>query len=176
MTTREFDLNGRPVSCQAGENTRLLWVLRESLGDASARFGCGEGYCGSCMVQIDGRAMHACDVPLWAVHGKGVMTAAGLPATPIGRELLASFEALQAAQCGYCIAGVLMSAHALLCAEPLPDRARIAAALSRNLCRCGTHVRILAAIELAARRLATPGATTAVDPTLDSDTAAGERA
>jgi len=146
--------NGHPVTCGAAPGTKLLWVLREDLGDTSVRFGCGEALCGSCMVTLDGRAMHSCDMPLWAAEGKQVRTAAGLPDTEIGRALLEAFEARQAGQCGYCLPGVLMAAHSLLEQEAMPDRKRIAQALGRNLCRCGTHVRILAAIELAAQRLA----------------------
>lgn len=146
--------NGSPRACRSAPNTKLLWVLREELGDTSARFGCGEAYCGSCMVAIDGRAMHACDVPLWAVEGKDVRTAQGLPATVTGRVLREAFERRQAGQCGYCLTGVLVAAHALLEQDPAPTRQRIGQALERNLCRCGTHVRILAAIEDAAAELA----------------------
>jgi nicotinate dehydrogenase subunit A len=154
MTKIKFTLNGTAVTCSFASNTKLLWVLREELGDTSARFGCGEALCGSCMVTMDGRAMHSCDVPLWAAEDKTVCTAAGLPDTDTGRALLEAFDELQAGQCGYCLPGVLMTAHSLLEQEGAPDRMRIGQALDRNLCRCGAHVRILAAIELAALRLA----------------------
>jgi nicotinate dehydrogenase subunit A len=146
-------LNGQPTTCRSAPGTKLLWVLREELGDSSARFGCGEGYCGSCMVDIDGRAQHACDLPLWAVAGRSVQTAAGLAGSRIGQALLDAFDEAQAGQCGYCIPGVLMAAHALLSANARPSRAEVGTALARNLCRCGSHVRVLAAIVDAAGRL-----------------------
>lgn len=158
MPDLQITHNGTPRTCRSAPNTKLLWVLREELGDTSARFGCGEAYCGSCMVAVDRRAMHSCDVPLWAVEGKDIRTAEGLRATAIGRVLLAAFERRQAGQCGYCLTGVLVTAHALLEQDPAPSRERIGQALERNLCRCGTHVRIVAAIEDAAAGLAQAGA------------------
>lgn len=151
--TSSFDVDGRARQSTSPASTPLLWVLREEFGERSVRFGCGEGACGACTVVVDGRAAQACDLPLWAVEGKRIETAAGLERDAVGRALLDSFELEGAAQCGYCIGGVLMTAWALLRAEPRPSRERIAEALDRNLCRCGTHVRILRAIENAARAL-----------------------
>lgn len=143
-------LNGRPVEAHSDPDAPLLSALRHELGARTVRFGCGEGLCGACTVVVDGRAVCSCDVPLSAVAGAVVETVEGLAEAEPPHPLLAAFVARQAAQCGYCVPGIMMSAKALLDHTPRPSRAEIAAALDGNLCRCGTHVRILDAIEAAA--------------------------
>lgn len=144
-------LNGRAVEAYGDPDTPFLSVLRHELGILTARFGCGEGLCGACTVVIDGRAVCSCDVPLSDVEGARVETVEGLAASDPPHPLIGAFIARQAAQCGYCIPGILMTAKALLDTNPTPTRAEIATALDGNLCRCGTHVRILDAVEAAAR-------------------------
>jgi nicotinate dehydrogenase subunit A len=147
-------LNGVAREIAAEPDTPLLYCLRDDLKHKGTRFGCGAGHCGACTVMVDGRAVQSCDTPLWSVAGHAVATVEGLDADPVGRTLREAFVELQAAQCGYCINGILMSITALLKADPKPARAAILTALERNLCRCGTHVRILRAIDLAIARLA----------------------
>ncbi|HET9662685.1 MAG TPA: (2Fe-2S)-binding protein [Burkholderiales bacterium] len=145
-----INVNGAPHSVEADAETPLLYVLRNDLKLKGARFGCGAGQCGACTVIVDGKAVQSCDVPVSAVAGKSVTTIEG-----IGREgelhpLQRAFIQEQAAQCGYCVSGIIMTAKALLDVNPRPSDAEIKAALVRNLCRCGTHQRILRAIRRAA--------------------------
>ena len=141
-------VNGGFHDVAADPQTPLLYVLRNDLRLKGTRFGCGSGQCGACTVIVDGKAVQSCDVPVSAVEGKSVETIESLGGSHL---LQRSFVAEQAAQCGYCVSGILMSAKALLDAEPRADDARIRQALEGNLCRCGTHARILRAI----RRVAT---------------------
>ncbi len=143
-------VNGRPREVQAEAETPLLYVLRNDLGLAGPRYGCGLGQCGACTVIVDGKAVQSCDLPLSAVAGKRIDTVEGLAAGDALHPLQRAFIAEQAAQCGYCASGILMSAKALLDANDDPSDAEIRAALERNLCRCGTHGRILRAIRRAA--------------------------
>ena len=150
----EFTVNGLGRRAEAEGDTPLLYVLRNDFGLKAAKFGCGLGQCGTCTVLVDGRPMQSCDVPLWSVAGKHVETLEQLAHTREGKALQQAFVGEQAAQCGYCIPGVIVSATALLQANRTPSDEEIAAALSRNLCRCGTHVRILRAIRRAAKKVA----------------------
>ena len=143
-------VNGAETTVTADPDTPLLYVLRNDLGLTSVRFGCGAGQCGACTVIVDGRARHACDMPLWSAAGGAIETVEGLAQRDPPHPLLKAFVDEQAGQCGYCLAGILMRAKALLDAEPQPSRAAIIAALDGNLCRCGSHVRILRAVERAA--------------------------
>lgn len=145
-------LNGQPVEVNADPDTPLLYVLRGALDAKTARFGCGVGLCGACTVIVDGRARCSCDMPLAEAEGATVETAEGLATDP-PHPLLAAMIDRQAAQCGYCLPGIVMAAKALLDHEPRPSRQRIAEILAGNLCRCGAHVRILDAVEDAAVRL-----------------------
>lgn len=147
-------LNGRPVEVAADPDTPLLYVLRGELGAKSARFGCGSGLCGACTVVIDGKAAFSCDVPLSTVAGASIETVEGLAAQDPPHPLIAAVIERQAVQCGYCLPGIVMAAKALLDETPRPSRQEIAEALDGNLCRCGTHLRILDAIETAAARMA----------------------
>jgi nicotinate dehydrogenase subunit A len=146
-----MQVNGAAVAVMAEESTALLYALRNDLGLKGTRFGCGQGLCGACTVHVDGRAALSCDTPLWAVEGKAITTVEALQ-TPDGpSRLQQAFLDHQAGQCGYCLSGVLMAAQALLERNPHPRRDQICEAIDRNLCRCGTHVRILRAIESVAR-------------------------
>jgi len=149
-------VNGKERDVRAEPDTPLLYILRNDLKLKGTRFGCGEGHCGACTVLLDGRAVQSCDTPLWSVPGHEITTIEGLGSAypPHGlHPIQQAFVDEQAAQCGYCIDGIIMSAKALLDRNPEPSDADIAAALERNLCRCGTHVRILRAIRRAARVL-----------------------
>lgn len=151
MTERvTLRVNGRAQEVAAEPNTPLLYVLRNDLGLKGTRFGCGAGHCGACTVLVDGNAVHSCDTPLWSASGREITTIEGLGTAERPHPLQQAFLGEQAAQCGYCINGIIMSAAALLKRTPRPTDAEIAAALDRNLCRCGTHVRILRAIRRAA--------------------------
>ncbi len=147
-------VNGRPVSVTVeNEETSLLAVLRNNLGLMGTRFGCGLEQCGCCMVLIDGEPETSCAKPIWAVAGKAITTVEGLGTPERPHPLQQAFLEEQAGQCGYCLSGILISAKALLDRNPSPTRAEIAQALDDNLCRCGTHNRILRAVEKAAARL-----------------------
>jgi len=132
----------------------LLYALRDDLGLHGPRFGCGLGQCGACTVHIDGKALRSCQIPLAKAAGKKVLTLEGLGSSARPHPLQKAFIEEQAVQCGYCINGMIMQAKALLDANKNPSDAEIRQALSRNLCRCGTHVRILRAIKRAAAQMA----------------------
>jgi nicotinate dehydrogenase subunit A len=139
-------VNGRPVEVEADENASLLHVLRHDLGLSGSRFGCGVGLCGACFVLLDGNATPACDTPIWSVDGKDVVTVEGLSTDSTGHSVQEAFLAEQAAQCGFCVSGVLVSAVDLLARNPTPDEGEVVAALDRNLCRCGVQRRMVAAV------------------------------
>jgi len=128
----------------------LLWVLRDELDLKGCKFGCGAGLCGACTVHLDGAPAFACLTPISAVGTASVVTIEGIAADPIGRRLQAAWMTLDVPQCGYCQAGQIMSATALLSRTPHPNDADIDAAMSGNVCRCCTYTRIRAAIKLAA--------------------------
>jgi nicotinate dehydrogenase subunit A len=147
-------VNGVETALKVDPDTPLLYVLRNDLGLKGTRFGCGSGQCGACFVLIDGHPAPACDTPLWAAVGKRITTAEGLSK---GRELHPlqnAFLAEQAAQCGYCTSGVLISAAALLAKNPKPTEREVREALDRNLCRCGSHNRMVRAVLRAASEIA----------------------
>lgn len=156
--TLTVNVNGADHRVEASPDTPLLYVLREDLKLNGAKYGCGLGQCGACTVQIDGKAAFSCITPVAAVAGRAVRTVEGL--APQGRmnPLQQAFLDEQAAQCGYCIAGMIMRAQALLDEQPAPDEATIRRHMQPNLCRCGTHMRILRAIRRAAGRPAEGGA------------------
>lgn len=147
-------VNGEEREVRAPEVTPLLYVLRGELGLKSVRFGCGTGYCGACRVLIDGVALSSCDTPLWAAAGKRIVTVEGLGTPERPHALQSAFIAEQAAQCGYCVSGILASAAALLARAPLPSEDDVREALDRNLCRCGSHNRMVRAVLRAARETA----------------------
>ena len=152
--TLTLHVNGLDHSVTAETDTPLLYILRNDLGLKGARFGCGLGQCGSCNVLLDGRNVQSCDLPLWAAVGKRITTIEGLGTAERPHPLQRAFIAEQAAQCGYCANGIIMTAKALLDANPNPSEQEICAALDRNLCRCGTHNRFERAIQRAAREMA----------------------
>ena len=139
-------VNGKASKVEAPEDMPLLWVLRDRLGLAGTKYGCGSGICGACTVHLDGEAYRSCQVPISAVDGKRVTTIEGLDAPGLKQAWIAE----DVSQCGYCQAGQIMQAAALLGKTPNPGDDEIVAALNDNLCRCGTYLRIRAAIRRAA--------------------------
>ena len=139
-------VNGTERVVEADAETPLLYVLRNDLKLKGTRFGCGLGQCGSCTVIIDGQAVQSCDVPVGAVASKAITTIEGIAGDRRLHPLQQAFVDHQAGQCGYCATGIIMAAKALLDRSPSPDEGEIRQALARNLCRCGTHQRILRAI------------------------------
>ena len=146
-----FRVNGRPVMVETDVGRTLLWVLRGDLALTGTKYGCGTGLCGSCTVVVDGKAVRSCQATLGHVEGKDVTTIEGLARDGDLHPLQQAFIEHGALQCGYCTPGMLMRAYALLRETPRPARARIVEAMDENLCRCGAHLRILAAIEAASR-------------------------
>jgi nicotinate dehydrogenase subunit A len=150
----QLSVNGVERRVEVAPETSLLTVLRGTLGLTAAHFGCGANQCGACNVLVDGQAVAACDMPLWAAAGKDVTTVEGLGTAERPHPLQQAFIAEQAMQCGYCISGVLISAAALLKRNPDPSEAEVRGALDRNLCRCGAHNRIVRAVLRAAKESA----------------------
>ena len=148
-----FRLNGAEVFVDADPDTSLLTILRGKLGITGAHFGCGAGECGACNVMVGDHAVTACDTPLWSAENKEVVTIEGLGITERPHPLQRAFIAEQALQCGYCVSGILISAAALLKRNPDPTREEIKAALDRNLCRCGSHNRMVRAVLRAAAEM-----------------------
>jgi nicotinate dehydrogenase subunit A len=145
----------REVACR--RDTPMLYVLRNDLDLRGSRFGCGLAQCGACMVLLDGHPTPSCDLPVWAAEGHEVTTVEGLSGDPVMRALQQAFIDRQAAQCGYCMSGILVSACALLHRDDEPAHDGIAEALDRNLCRCGSHGRVMGAITDAARTMRAHG-------------------
>jgi nicotinate dehydrogenase subunit A len=148
-----FRLNGVETEVDADPDRSLLDILRGQLGMTGAHFGCGANECGACNVMVDGHAVASCDTPLWSIADKDVITIEGLGTSERPHPLQSAFIAEQALQCGYCIPGILMSAAALLKRNPNPSDADVRAALDRNLCRCGSHNRIVKAVLRAAAEM-----------------------
>ena len=154
MPTTTFTVNGRPASVVADPDTPLLDVLRNHLGLMGTRYGCGLEQCGCCMVLVDGKPVYACTREVGTLTGRGVTTIEGLGSKERPHPLQQAFLDEQAGQCGYCLSGILISAKALIDGNPKPSRGEIAAALDKHLCRCGSHQRILNAVERAAKAMA----------------------
>ena len=152
--TISLNVNGKQVTSPAAPDTPLLYVLRNDLMLNSAKYGCGAAQCGACTVVLDGKAIRSCVYPAAAAAEGKITTLEGLGSPDRLHALQQAFVDEQAAQCGYCIAGMIMSAKALLDRERNPGEAQIRAAMAGNLCRCGTHTRIVRAIQRAARELA----------------------
>ncbi len=146
----QITVNGRAMSVTAEDETPLMYVLRNDAGCKGVRYGCGLGQCGACTVIIDGKPVQSCDVPVSAVAGKAITTIEGIGSDAHPHPLQRAFVEEQAAQCGYCATGIIMSAKALLDVNASPSDAELKEALSKNLCRCGTHQRILRAVKRAA--------------------------
>jgi len=150
----QFQLNGRPVQADVEPDMPLLWVLRDELGHTGTKFGCGVGACGACTVHLQGAAIRSCVMPVAAVAGQSVQTIE-IEGDSVLARLQAAWVAHQVPQCGYCQSGMLMAAAALLRQNPRPTDADIDSAMT-NLCRCGTYVRVRAAIHTAADTPAPP--------------------
>lgn len=148
-----LNVNGENRGVDADPSTPLLYVLRDHLAMNGAKFGCGLGQCGACTVVADGRAILSCLVPISVVENRRIVTVEGLGTADDPGPLQRAFMAEQAAQCGYCVAGMIMRAHALLLANPMPSERSLRGHMGSNLCRCGTHMRILAAVRRAAKEL-----------------------
>jgi isoquinoline 1-oxidoreductase alpha subunit len=144
-----FVLNGKPITLDVEPNMPLLWAIREVAGLTGTKFGCGMAQCGACTLHLDGRAIRACVTPLSTAAGRQVTTIEGLQSKP-AKAVQAAWVTLQVPQCGYCQSGQIMSATALLEANPAPTDADIDSAMSGNICRCATYSRIRAAIHAAA--------------------------
>ncbi|MGZ4808520.1 MAG: (2Fe-2S)-binding protein [Thermoanaerobaculia bacterium] len=147
-----FQLNGRPVTVETDDARMLLWVLRTDLDLTGTKYGCGEGVCGSCTVAVDGKAVRSCQTSLASVQGKSVTTIEGLERDGKLHPLQQAFIDHGGFQCGYCTSGMLMNAYALLNSQPRPTRDAIVSEMDANLCRCGAHQRIIAAIQDAASK------------------------
>lgn len=153
----QITVNGRVHDVIADQETPLLYVLRNETACKGVRYGCGVGQCGTCMVIIDGKPVQSCDMPVSAVAGKAITTIEGIASADRPHPLQRAFVEEQAAQCGYCATGIIMSAKALLDANAAPSDAELKEALSKNLCRCGTHQRILRAVQRAAAEIRNEG-------------------
>jgi nicotinate dehydrogenase subunit A len=154
MSGIRFRLNGAETEVEADPDRSLLSILRGRLAMTGPHFGCGANECGACNVMIDDHAVASCDTPLWSVADKDVTTLEGLGNAQAPHPLQRAFIAEQAMQCGYCIPGILMSAAALLKRNPAPTDREVKTALDRNLCRCGSHNRIVRAVLRAAAEMA----------------------
>jgi nicotinate dehydrogenase subunit A len=146
-------VNGQRREVRTEPDTALLYVLRNHLGLKGTRFGCGLGLCGACLVLVDGQAVYSCDTPLWAVRDKEITTVEGLGPPDQPHPVTKALIAGQAAQCGYCLSGVIIAAAALLERNADPSDEQVRAALDGNLCRCGSHNRIVRAVLAAAAEL-----------------------
>ena len=143
-------INGESKTVDAPPDMPLLWVLRDILGLTGTKFGCGIAQCGACTVHLDGKAVRSCLLPVGAIGNRAITTIEGVGSTPTGAKAQKAWLDLEVIQCGYCQSGQIMSAAALLESTPHPDDADIDAAMAGNICRCGTYVRIRAAIKRAA--------------------------
>jgi nicotinate dehydrogenase subunit A len=157
----KLNVNGRSVEVEDEPNTPLLYVLRDTLELNGAKFGCGLGQCGACTVVVDGKPIFSCLTPISVLQGRKITTLEGLGSEDAPSPLQRAFIEEQAAQCGYCIPGMIMRAHALLTANGAPTDAQVRDHMAPNLCRCGTHMRILAAIRRAASGMQAADASTA---------------
>ena len=143
-------INGEQRSFDAPADMPLLWVLRDIIGLTGTKYGCGIAQCGACTVHVDGKPVRSCVLPVGALNGRTITTIEGVAASPAGAKVQKAWLDLEVIQCGYCQSGQIMSATALLASTPNPDDSDINAAMSGNICRCGTYVRIREAIKLAA--------------------------
>jgi isoquinoline 1-oxidoreductase alpha subunit len=145
-----MNVNGKTRTVDVDEETPVLWVLRDVLGMTGTKFGCGLGLCGACTIHLDGKPVRSCITPVAAAVGKRITTIEAVGATTAGRKIQQAWIALEVPQCGYCQSGQIMSATALLAAKPNPTDSDIDDAMSGNICRCGTYVRIREGIKHAA--------------------------
>ena len=149
-----LNINGKDTAVDADESTPILWALRDTLGMTGTKFGCGQALCGACTVLVDGVPVRSCTTPISAAAGQKITTIEAVGQDRVGRAVQAAWVKHDVAQCGYCQSGQIMSATALLKGTKKPSDADIDAAMAGNVCRCGTYVRIRAAIHDAAKTLA----------------------
>jgi isoquinoline 1-oxidoreductase alpha subunit len=142
-----LEINGKPQSIDVPGETPLLWALRDEIGLTGTKFGCGMALCGACTVHVDGQAVRSCITPISAMANKKIVTIEAIGGTPVGKALQSAWVDTGVPQCGYCQAGQIMSAAALLKRNPKPSDGEIDEAMSGNICRCGTYTRIRAAIK-----------------------------
>jgi isoquinoline 1-oxidoreductase alpha subunit len=157
MATYKLTVNGQPKDLTADPSTPLLWVLREELKMTGTKYGCGIAACGACTVHLGGVATRSCVVPVSLVAARPILTVEAMAEDPVGRAVQDAWVEHDVVQCGYCQSGQIMSAVALLKAIPKPSAADIEESMGGNLCRCGTYVRIRAAIKAASESLVEPG-------------------
>jgi len=150
-----LDINGKTQQIDVSDDTPLLWAVRDVIGLTGTKFGCGMALCGACTVHVDGQPTRSCVTPVSAVAGKKITTIEAIEQNPVGRRVQAAWKELEVVQCGYCQSGQIMAATALLTSKPNPTDQDIDAAMTGNICRCGTYVRIKAAIKKAAGNAAT---------------------
>jgi aerobic-type carbon monoxide dehydrogenase small subunit (CoxS/CutS family) len=148
-----FEINGQPVSLDVDPERMLLWILRDELGLTGTKYGCGEGVCGACTVLVDGEAVRSCLYPMKDVRAKRVTTIEGLAAGGKLHPLQEAFARHNVMQCGFCTSGMILAAQGLLDKNPQPTREEIVRGMEDNLCRCGTYMRIIQAVETAAREM-----------------------
>ena len=146
----QFRLNGKPVHLEVDGERMLLWVLRTELGLTGAKYGCGEGFCGACTVLVDGEAVRSCQAPVKTVRGKDILTIEGLERDGKLHPIQEAFIEHEAMQCGFCTSGMILTAHAFLAKNPRPTEKDVRDGLEDNLCRCGTHTRVIRAVLAAA--------------------------
>ena len=151
--TIRFKLNGKATQISLEGDRNLLWVLRTDLGLTGCKFGCGEGFCGACSVLVNQEAVRSCQFPVQDVDGKEVITIEGLSKNGKLHPLQAAFVKHNALQCGFCTPGMILNAYSLLIKNPKPSREEILAGMEDNLCRCGSHIRVVQAIQTAAQSM-----------------------
>ena len=149
----QFELNGKPVEIQAGENQTLLWAIRTNFGLTGTKYGCGEGYCGSCTVMMNDEPVRSCGIYLEDLAGAKIVTIEGLAVGEKLHPVQQAFVENDALQCGFCTPGMIMNAVGLLNENPEPTRQEIIEGMESNLCRCGAHTRIIRAVESASKKL-----------------------
>ncbi len=154
MTTLNININGKDVAVDADASTPILWALRDTLGMTGTKFGCGQALCGACTVHLNGQAIRSCITPISSAVGQKITTIEAMVSDQVGKAVHVAWVKHDVAQCGYCQSGQIMSATALLQTKKKPSDADIDAAMAGNICRCGTYVRIRAAIHDAASTLA----------------------
>ena len=144
-----LNVNGKRYEVDVDTDTPLLWVIRDVIGLSGTKFGCGRALCGACTIHLDGKPVRSCITPIAAAAGKRITTIEAIGATPVGKKIQQAWIELEVPQCGYCQSGQIMSATALLAAKPNPKDSDIDAAMSGNICRCGTYARIREGIKRA---------------------------
>lgn len=149
----QFKLNGKPVRLTTESERMLLWAIRSDLSLTGAKYGCGEGFCGACTVLVNEEAIRSCQFPVKNVKGKDVMTIEGLARNGEPHPLQKAFIEHDALQCGFCTPGMILQAYSLLLKNPRPNREEILQGMDDNLCRCGSHTRIIQAIQTAAKEM-----------------------